>query len=324
MKRKLIKQGTGALTITLPKSWISKYELKSGDEVEVDEQEKTLLLKLDGKSDTLRKTEISIDNFDQVLIWRFFTSVYRLGYDEIILRFSDIEKDYDVELSSFGILERKIKMKTIEVIQDVVSRCIGMEIVNQGKNFCVIKDLGETSEKKFDDVLRRIFLLLLSMADDSLKESKENAKSLKSSISIIDNNVDKFTDFCLRLLNKKGYKDFRKISTIYAISLLLEFVGDEYKKIASHMSESRINKINSELINIYDKINKQLNLFYELFYKFEEKRIIEICKLDKQLITDINKLIPKLNNDEMRVIHHLKKIRRSMIDLLQLRIDFEV
>ena len=324
MKRKLIKQGMGALTITLPRSWISKYELKSGDEVEVDEQEKTLLLRLDGKSDILRKTEISIDNFDQVLIWRFFTGVYRLGYDEVTLKFSNIEKVYDVELSSFGILEKKIKMKTIEVIQDVVSRCIGMEIVNQGKNFCVIKDLGETSEKKFDDVLRRIFLLLLSMADDSLKESKENAKSLKSSISIIDNNVDKFTDFCLRLLNKKGYKDFRKISTIYAIILLLEFVGDEYKKIASHMSESRINKINSELINIYDKINKQLNLFYELFYKFEEKRIIEICKLDKQLIADINKLLPKLNNDEMKVIHHLKKIRRSMIDLLQLRIDLEV
>ena len=65
MKRKLIKQGTGALTITLPKSWVSKYELKSGDEVEVDEQERILLLKLDGKSDTLRKTEINIDNFDQ-------------------------------------------------------------------------------------------------------------------------------------------------------------------------------------------------------------------------------------------------------------------
>ena len=167
MKRKLIKQGMGALTITLPRSWISKYELKSGDEVEVDEQEKTLLLRLDGKSDILRKTEISIDNFDQVLIWRFFTGVYRSGYDEIILRFSDIEKFYEVELSSFGILEKKIKIRTIEVIQDVVSRCVGMEIVNQGKNFCVIKDLGETGEKKFDDALRNFFLFLLSMADES-------------------------------------------------------------------------------------------------------------------------------------------------------------
>ena len=324
MKRKLIKQGTGALTITLPKSWISKYELKSGDEVEVDEQEKILLLKADGKSDTLKKIEINIDNLDQALIWRFFTAAYRTSYDEITLRFSDIEKVYDVELSSFKILERKIKMKTMEVIQDVASRSIGMEIVNQGKNFCVIKDLGETSEKKFDDALRRIFLLLLSMTEEDLGGLKENVKSLKSSINIIDNSIDKFTDFCLRILNKRGYKDFRKISIIYTIISLLEFVGDEYKKIASHILESKTNKINSELICIHNKVNKLLNLFYELFYKFEEKKIFEICKLNNQLVVDINKVLPKLNNDEIEIIHHIKKIRRDIVDLLQLRIDLEV
>ena len=133
-----------------------------------------------------------------------------------------------------------------------------------------------------------------------------------------------FTDFCLRLLNKKGYRDFRKVSTIYAIILLLEFVGDEYKKIASHVSELKTNKINSKLNSIYERVNKLLNLFYELFYKFEEKKLIEICKLDKESISDIKILLLKLSDEEKEVIHHLKKIRRIIVDLLQLRIDLEV
>ena len=133
MRRKLIKQGIGALTITLPKEWISQYNLEAGDEIEIDENNKNLLLIAEGKSGTLTKTEINIDGMDQFLIWRYLISLYRLGYDEITLTFSDINKKYDIKLSSLGSLERKIQMRIIEVIKDIVNRFIGFEIIDQGK-----------------------------------------------------------------------------------------------------------------------------------------------------------------------------------------------
>lgn len=320
MKRKLIKQGIGALTITLPKEWISKYNLKAGDEIEMEEIEKNLLLRTEGKRGILRKITIDIDNLNQVLIWRYLTSAYRLGYDEITLKFSNIEKNYDIKLSSLIVLEKKAKMSTLEVIQDIVNRFVGLEIIDHEKNYCVIKDLGETSEKDFEITLRRIFLLLLSMTEESLLGLKK-AKNTKNIVRSIDINVDKFTDFCLRVLNKMGYKKSNKTNSIYSIIILLEFIGDEYKKISIHTYDSKL-KIDSKLINIHEDINKFLNLFYELFYKFNEKRIAEIYDLDEQLTNEINSL--KLNNEEKEILHHLKKIKRYITDLVQLRIDFEI
>jgi len=324
MRRKLIKQGIGALTITLPKNWTSKYGLEGGDEIEMEEHEKTLLLKTEGKSSVLAKKVIKIDNLTQSLIWRYIISAYRLGYDDIIIKFSDIEKVYDIRLSSLGVLEKKGKMGTIEVIQDVVSRCIGLEVIDQGDDFCIIKDLGETSEKEFDNTVRRIFLLLLSMAEDSLKGFKNIRKNLRQSVQSSDANIDRFEDFCLRVLNKRGYKEFNKTSIIYSIILLLEFIGDEYKRIAIHHSEMKDTRISQRLTDIYENVNKLLNLYYELFHKFNEGKAIEIYEFNDRLDKDIEASNLRLNDEEKEILHHLKKIRRYVTDLLQLKIDLEL
>ena len=37
MKRKIVKQGSATMTISLPATWIKKFNLKVGDELEIDE-----------------------------------------------------------------------------------------------------------------------------------------------------------------------------------------------------------------------------------------------------------------------------------------------
>ena len=44
MKRKIIKQGHNTLTVTLPSDWVKKLNLKSGDEIDVLENENSLIL----------------------------------------------------------------------------------------------------------------------------------------------------------------------------------------------------------------------------------------------------------------------------------------
>ena len=46
MKRKLVKQGGTALTVSLPAKWARKYNLKAGDEVEGEEEDWTLIVSL--------------------------------------------------------------------------------------------------------------------------------------------------------------------------------------------------------------------------------------------------------------------------------------
>lgn len=323
MKRKIVKHGSNTLTVSLPAKWCKQFNIKNGDEIEIEEQNTYLLLKLERKNEELKKIIINIDNLTQSLIWRSFIAAYRSGYDEIIMKFSDIERKYEVELSGLKILEKKIKMDTIEIIQDVTSRCIGMEIIEQENNLCVIKGLGETSEKEFGSALRRIFLLILSMAEDSFLEIKKPSKSLKYIIWSADKSVDKFTDFCLRILNKKGYKDFRKTNCIYSIIILLEFIGDEYKRIVSHINESK-KDISPELKKIFGDINQILNFFYLIFYRFEDKKAVEINELEREISEKIKRSYKIFSNEEIEILHHLKKIKRGIIDLLQLTIELNL
>ena len=45
MKRKLIKQGSGGYTFYVPKQWVLHRGLKAGDEIDVVEKDKTLVVR---------------------------------------------------------------------------------------------------------------------------------------------------------------------------------------------------------------------------------------------------------------------------------------
>ena len=52
MRRKVIKQGHNTLTITLPSSWVNKFNIKTGDELDVREQGKILSIGTEKSSGT--------------------------------------------------------------------------------------------------------------------------------------------------------------------------------------------------------------------------------------------------------------------------------
>ncbi|MBI2136461.1 AbrB/MazE/SpoVT family DNA-binding domain-containing protein, partial [Candidatus Woesearchaeota archaeon] len=46
MKRKLVQHGNTSLTVSLPKKWTDKFNLKKGDEIEIVEKDDKLFLYL--------------------------------------------------------------------------------------------------------------------------------------------------------------------------------------------------------------------------------------------------------------------------------------
>ena len=91
------------------------------------------------------------------------------------------------------------------MVQGLVDRFIGMGIIETGKSYCIIKEMGESSIKEFDHSLRRIFLVILQMFDRVIEATKKDEikdSSLCKEIHTIDLNIDKFVDYCSRILNK--------------------------------------------------------------------------------------------------------------------------
>ena len=91
MKRKLIKQGGYGLTFYVPKKWIDAKHLNAGDEIEVTEEEDKLILEVGKAKKEIRKVEITVgaENFNTYR--SLIGGLYRSGYDEIHVHFSDKE-----------------------------------------------------------------------------------------------------------------------------------------------------------------------------------------------------------------------------------------
>ena len=328
VKRKIIKQGHNTLTLTIPSSWAKRFHLKAGDEIDLIEQGKSLLMSTE-KSKTPTSTIIDLKGTPLIYLWRSIISAYRAGYDEITVRFQNPKSKKKAVYTGFGydnlqhlLKKGTVELNHIEAIQALVNRLIGVEIIDQHEHYCIIREMGETTYKEFDNALRRIFLLLLNMADECFEGYTKNKKEPLKQIHLIDTNLDRFEDFCLRVLNKKGYREYRKTQIMYTILFLLELVGDEYKKLALHFLEFD-EKPHPFMTQEFDIQKQQLRRLYELFYDFKKEKAIEIYMADKKGDVFLNQNYHKFSDPGKEVIHHFKKIGVYVLSLTELRIDLE-
>ncbi|MBW3015517.1 phosphate uptake regulator PhoU [Candidatus Woesearchaeota archaeon] len=293
MKRRIIRQGHSTHTITLPAKWIKKFNFKAGDEIDIDEHGKSLILNCD-KAIPGGELHINVSGLGK-MVRRVIASAYKAGYDSLTIHFETPD-----ELSS---------------IQDTVARtCIGFEILKQEKNFLEAKKISNVMYDEFDNVLRRVFLSLLSMATDSYEGVKTNNKDLLKTVTLRDDTINKFTDFCRRALNRKGFTDYKKTPMVYHIVEELEKVGDIYKHICRDLSESTT-KPNKKLLEFFKDINSFLESFYNLFYKFDFKKLGDFGRVHEDLNSKSKELLDSSDEHTKKLIYRLDFIKCLIYDL---------
>jgi len=330
MRRKIIKQGHNTLTITLPREWVKKYNIKPGDEIEIKEEDKSLMLLPMKSSNEKLSVTLDISNMTEPMMWRMLLSAYRAGYDEIIIRGIKGGKKDLYSAFSYNTLkylesphEHGILQAPIEVVSACINRLIGMDIIEQKENYCIARELVETTYKQFDGAFRRMFILLTILGENVVNALKGDTEGIKS-VHIIDTSLDKFQDFCLRVLNKLGYEVYRKTPIIYAYIFILELIGDEFKRMGEHIIKEG-KKITSPFIkNLCNEMIKQINRTYKLFYNFSEEKAQDIyVYYDNKMKVEAEKERKKLNKEELELLHHLKKIGVYIKCLVELRNDME-
>ncbi len=162
------------------------------------------------------------------------------------------------------------------------------------------------------------------MSEEICDVLKANNPKILNHIHEVDTNLDKFHDYCIRILNKTGNKDSKKTSLLFSTLFFLELLGDEFKNISHHLiyDFSKIDYKNIEAIA--ESIKKQLSLFYQIFYKFDKNKINEASELDKERYFNVNNVFKKIKKDEEKeIFHHLRIIARYLNTLTELRIEME-
>lgn len=264
MKRKLVKQGNNALTISLPYRWLEKLNLNKGDYVDVLEYGKDIIISSE-KINEIKKQKIEISS-NKPFFKRYIRSCYVLGYDEIEL-FSTDRLPYDL-------------------IEESLVDLIGYEILIQQPRKCTIGIVGKINAEKIDVLINKSFFMVQMMFDDIIEILENNRLDELSDVARVESSVNSFVDFCLRVLNKQGYDDYNKTQYIYHVLTLVEEIADSLRDFCFGV-EKHNKKYRVDVLNTIKELKIYYDMVFKLFLNYDMKKIFDVKLMRKNLFIKV-------------------------------------
>jgi len=293
MKRKLIQHGMSSLTVSLPRKFVKENNLKKGEEIDLETQGTRAVISTK-KHHEKKKVVLDVSN-SQPMLRKIIGAAFKSGYDEIEIHFSSFEE--------------------LKAVQELIrEQFTGFEIINQTKNTLIIKNLSETSFEEFPNVLRRFFLVLNQISEETAQAAEKNDSNWLRSIALMKTESDKFADYTRRAINMGADIEFKRNAPLYIIIEQLEKAVDRYCDICIYTSENKLH-LSKEMISFIKDLFEFETLFYKTFYKFEMKNIIEFGKLKNQLQHKIEKIKENCSKKELRVAVLSERILNTIFDL---------
>lgn len=297
MKRSVIQIANSTQLISLPRKWSQKYGVKKGDEIEVEEQGNKILLSTEQSSE-LKRIDIDVSGLDRTTIIYYLQILYRLGFDELKISFNTPVTTY---------FRTHENVNIITVINQEVSRLIGYEIIQHKENFCIVKDISTNSIKEFDNVLRRIFLLLSDASNDLIKGVKEKNWPIIETIEEKHDSITKFISYCSRLLNKYGYPDHKKTIVLYNILASMDREIDVIKNAGRDVLKLR-RGFNGKTVQLMELVDDTIKLFSEFFYKYDIKNAVVMYKNRNDMLELLYQYKNKIPTEELIIVSKMEHI----------------
>ena len=285
MRRKVIQIAGSTQLVSLPRQWAKKHNIQKGQEIEVHEEGNRVII-TSSTEPIIDVAELDISDLGDMTA-RCIHALYKRGADELKITFR--EPSY------------------IRKVQDAIGKeSVGFEILEQKDNHCTIKYVSGNLEE-FDSILRRTFLLLLNMADQTYENLKDEKFDALQTTAFLEEANNRFTTICRRYLNKTN-NDFQgKVGPMYYIVEELEKVADQYKCLCQHFSKLKGKNVvlDNHAMNMFGSANDMLRDYYELFYKFDANRLRKMKQQRNKTVDEAHKLLQKdLNYGSHWLVYH--------------------
>lgn len=274
MKRRLIKQGagsTGSFTLTLPAGWVRKHGLKAGDEIDIEERGNALLVGTTKGFEHPQEVRIDVRGLEITMAWRKIAEAYRSGAETIHIAYEDKQ----VVHKKTGRL-----MSVRDEIERVAStECIGMEIEKITPTAVTLRQFGETRENEFDAAFRRVLFKLEDQAESAAHALETMNPDLLRSLWLGDRTVNRFSNFCMRILNKHGSIDPLKMTHLYAALVQLEEFGDMFFLLGTDIKRYKMKKVHPDIIAFTKGLKSAIHAYADYFYTHDERKPTELLRL---------------------------------------------
>jgi phosphate uptake regulator len=289
-QRKIMSLGRSSLVISLPKYWTQLNELKQGDIVSIAINRDRSLVIFPGlkNEEGLAKITLQVESEENTAaIIRNIVACYLNGYSYIIL----VSKNF------FNVHQQKAIRK--------IAQMLYLRILEADTKEIHVATLIDESKASLETGVNRIYKISSSMCRDAFTALKNQDASLAKSVYTLDDEVDHFSFFLLRLLRKAVVNPalanqlaLEPVDCLDYQTLIhrIEQVADQASSIAQHiiMIEGRRKRILESLLEkmynagcdalaLYDNA---INAFFSKDVKLSIEMIenqIKIEKLDREI-----------------------------------------
>lgn len=200
MKRKLIKQANQAYTVTLPVGWIREHSLQAGDEVEITQHERRLIITTN-KQSTQRPVDVDARGFSRRQKYTYINALYARGVDEIRFR-----------------TDRR---------HSNLSQTLGYAIIGQEDDVSIIRDIGGVSGDNLEDIFKRVFQMIIAFYRQAIDDILGKRSMDGGELNALDGEINTFSLFLQRAIMKQANNDDIKGKVMFAYAVNLEQIGDE-------------------------------------------------------------------------------------------------
>ncbi len=311
MKRKVIQIADSTQLISLPRKWCIEQGIKKGDELEVEAFGKRLTVSVE-KDITSESVEINASILDRTSIMDCIRGMYKKGYDQITLVF-DRPEAYHYRSGS--------DISVNSIIHKEANRCPGLEIIEAKGNRYILKVISKAEPKELENILRRTFILLLDTCKDVVTGAKQNDRVLLESLEEKHDNVTRFINHSLRLINKNR-DETKNTHFLYQIIAMLDKLIDLLKNVARQMLKYN-KKTCHETQHLLQRINDCYVLFYDLFYKFSLEKVHQVSQLKETINNELMRKIKDIPKEEILLLYDMRQALEIFKALTEARMSME-
>jgi|Deesub1362A_J573_1020465.scaffolds.fasta_scaffold00104_90 phosphate uptake regulator len=277
--RKLQFIGGSSYMISIPKKWVEKNELSSGDRVAVSMYENHIIITPPriSEQEFLKKAVIKgLPQLSGDFLRRFIYALYIQGFDEIVI-------------------ETEMPTKIVGKISEIIWSLIGMEIIDSSGNRIVMRCLNDPSFDIFS-VLSRLVQITIDMLEGIEDGIREEDFSSLPDIAKLEKDADRLYMLATRIEHRSisdtnmavKWDDIKTIVGIRLIAKLIEEIADFLKDYAEHVS--RIDKS-------YFKLHLELlGKIKELFEKVYKAYLDSDLNSAEATMHQLNRLMDEIKN----------------------------
>lgn len=308
-RRKVQKTGGSTYIISLPKSW-AKERIKEGDELLIEEEEKSLRIFLEKREKSKKIVLKHEEPLDALL--RKIIACYLVGYNKI-------------KIKSEKVIGNKKEIKEL-----VKENIIGLEVTRETSKEIEFQNLLRYSDLTTKQVLMRIDSLIQSMYKDVLNSFESRRKEVLKDVVERENEIDRLYLLGVRQI-KSAVTDtgiMKKLNIPSKILCLgyriifksLERIGDHLKSIAIVMLENKdlsledLKEIGRDSLDSY---KKSIESLFNYDDSLAEEAIGSSKEIDESSKEIKNKRKFKSNLKKiMQSINRTRKLSRDISEIV--------